>query len=74
MQRILATIAEAENRISEVALEFKNDVREELSRTTSRINTLIESSRGLLDRVEQTALVSPVKGTVKQLFLILLAG
>ena len=74
MQRILATIAEAENRISEVALEFKNDVREELSRTTSRINTLTESSRGLLDRVEQTALVSPVKGTVKQLFFNTIGG
>ncbi|WP_271271381.1 HlyD family type I secretion periplasmic adaptor subunit [Aliamphritea hakodatensis] len=74
IQRILATIAEAENRISEVSLEFKNDIREELSRTTSRINTLTESSRGLLDRVEQTAVVSPVKGTVKQLFFNTIGG
>ena len=74
IQRIIAMIAEADDRISEVSLEFKNKVREELSRTTSRINTLAESSRGLRDRVDQTALLSPVKGTVKRLYFNTIGG
>lgn len=74
IQRINAAIAEAEEKLSEVELEFKNNIREELSRTTTRINALAESSRGLSDRVAQTALRSPVRGTVKRLFYNTIGG
>lgn len=74
LQRINAAIAEATNKQDEVALEFKNKVREELSRTTARINTLTETGRGLSDRVEQTAIRSPVKGTVKRLYYNTIGG
>lgn len=74
LQRINAAIAEATNKQDEVALEFKNKVREELSRATARINTLAETERGLSDRVEQTAIRSPVKGTVKRLYYNTIGG
>lgn len=74
LQRLNAAIAEATNKQDEVALEFKNKVREELSRTTARINTLTETGRGLSDRVEQTAIRSPVKGTVKRLYYNTIGG
>jgi len=74
LHRINAAIAEANNKRDEVALEFKNKVREELSRTTARINTLTETGRGLSDRVEQTAIRSPVKGTVKRLYYNTIGG
>lgn len=74
IQRINAAIAEAQDKLSEVELDFKNTIREELSRTTARINTLTESGRGLSDRVEQTAVRSPVKGTVKRLYYNTIGG
>lgn len=74
VQRIIASIAEATGRMTEVELEFKNSIREQLSRTTARINTLIEGNRGLSDRVEQTAVRSPVRGTVKRLFYNTIGG
>lgn len=73
-QRIKAAISEAKDKLNEVELEFKNNIREELSRTTARINALIESSRGLSDRVAQTAVRSPVRGTVKRLFFNTIGG
>lgn len=74
IQRIIASIAEATGRLKEVELEFKNRIREDLSRTTARINALKEGSRGLSDRVEQTAVRSPVRGTVKRLFYNTIGG
>ena len=74
IQRTKEAIAEAKDKLSEVELEFKNNIREELSRTTARINTLMESSRGLSDRVAQTAVRSPVRGTVKRLFYNTIGG
>jgi adhesin transport system membrane fusion protein len=74
IQRIRSAIEEASNKIEEVELEFKNNIREELSRTTARINALTESGRGLSDRVDQTAVRSPVRGTVKRLFYNTIGG
>ncbi len=74
IKRITAAIDEAQGKLDEVELDFKNTVREELSRTTARINALRESSRGLSDRVEQTAVRSPVRGTVKRLYYNTIGG
>jgi adhesin transport system membrane fusion protein len=74
IQRIIASIAEATGRVEEVGLEFKNRIREDLSRTTAQINALIEGNRGLSDRVEQTAVRSPVRGTVNRLFYNTIGG
>lgn len=74
IERLEAAVAEARDRLAEVELDFKNGMREELSRTTARINALTESERGLSDRVSQTAIRSPVRGTVKRLFFNTIGG
>jgi len=72
--RLKAAVAEAQQRTDEVVLEFKNGIREELSQTTAQLNALSESSQALSDRVKQTAVRSPVRGTVKQLHYNTIGG
>jgi len=73
-KRIISAISEAKEKIKEVELKFKNEIREDLSEVTTRINGLFESSVGLSDRVKLTAVRSPVHGTVKQLFYNTVGG
>lgn len=73
-KRIEATISEAKSKLNEVELVFKNKIREELTEVTTRIKGLYESSVGLSDRVAQTAVRSPVHGTVKRLFFNTIGG
>jgi len=73
-RRITAAIAEAKSKIREVELDYKNTIREELTKVTTRIKGLFESSVGLSDRVAQTAVRSPVRGTVKRLFFNTIGG
>ena len=74
IQRVSASISEAEGKASGVALEFANDAREKLTDTVTRINALNEAAAGLSDRVRQTNLLSPVTGTIKQLYYNTLGG
>ena len=74
INRITATIAEAKSKIQQVELDFKNKVRENLTDVTARINALRQSSLGLSDRVKQTAVRSPVRGTVKRLYFNTIGG
>lgn len=73
-KRIMAAIAEAKNKIKEVELDYKNTIREELTEITTRAKALRESSVGLTDMVAQTAVRSPVHGTVKRLFYNTIGG
>ncbi len=74
IEGIRAAISEAQNKLSEVELEFKNRFREKLSQTTSKINGLRESNLGLSDRVKQTSGRAPVSGTIKRLFFNTIGG
>jgi len=74
IERIRATIAEAEEKRLGVELEFANRAREELTDTVTKINALTEAAAGLSDRVRQTNLVSPVAGTIKQLLYNTVGG
>lgn len=68
IKRISSAIQEAQRRLSEVEVEYENTVREELTNTIARMNGLREAGLGLSDRVRQTEVRSPVKGTVKRLY------
>jgi adhesin transport system membrane fusion protein len=72
--RLRSAIEEAQGKLQEVELNFTSEVREELTRTITRMNGLKESGLGLSDRVNQTAVRSPVRGTVKQLFYNTIGG
>lgn len=63
--RSLAAIAEAKQKIEQVKLDLVNQSREELGEVLARIKAMSEGEAGLSDRVTQTDVKSPVRGTVK---------
>jgi membrane fusion protein, adhesin transport system len=65
--RLEAAVAEANRKIQEVELTFRNIARSELSEVNAKLGALSEGSTALEDRVKQTEIRSPVNGTVKQL-------
>ncbi|MDB5888033.1 MAG: HlyD family type secretion periplasmic adaptor subunit, partial [Rhodocyclales bacterium] len=72
--RIESAMAEAQRKIQEVELTFRNQARTELSDTVAKLSRLSEGSVGLADRVKQTDIRSPVNGTVKQLLVNTVGG
>jgi adhesin transport system membrane fusion protein len=74
ISRIQSAINEANHKIEEVSLAFRNEAGKELAETMTRLNSLSESSVGLADKVERTVLRSPVKGTVKRLLVNTVGG
>ncbi len=65
--RLESAVAEANRKIQEIELTFRNVARSELSEVNAKLSTLSEGSAALEDRVKQTEIRSPVNGTVKQL-------
>jgi len=65
--RLESAVSEANRKMQEIDLTFKNIARSELSEVNAKINALSEGSTALEDRVKQTDIRSPVNGTVKQL-------
>lgn len=74
INRLAAAIKEAKQKALEIELNFKNNIREDLSITMSRLSVLEGSNVGLTDRVNQTAIRSPVRGTIKRLFFNTIGG
>ena len=74
ISRVQAAINEAQRKIEEVELAFRNDASKELSEVMSKLNSLAEGSVALSDRVKQSSIRSPVKGTVKRLLVNTVGG
>lgn len=74
ISRTQSAIAEANRKIQEVELGFRNTASKEFSETMARLNALTQSSAGLTDKVKQSAIRSPVKGTVKRLLVNTVGG
>jgi adhesin transport system membrane fusion protein len=72
--RVQAAIAEAQKKIEEVELNFRNEAGKELSDTNAKLAQLEEGSVALSDRVKQSSIRSPVKGTVKRLLVNTVGG
>ncbi|MFZ2268453.1 MAG: HlyD family type I secretion periplasmic adaptor subunit [Azonexus sp.] len=72
--RVQASINEAQRKIEEVELSFRNDAGKELSEISGKLNGLAEGSVALSDRVKQSSIRSPVKGTVKRLLINTVGG
>jgi adhesin transport system membrane fusion protein len=71
---VQSAISEAQRKIEEVELAFRNDAGKELSETMAKLNSLAEGSIALSDRVKQSSIRSPVKGTVKRLLVNTVGG
>jgi adhesin transport system membrane fusion protein len=74
ISRIEAAIAEAERKIQDVELSFRNGARNELSDTMAKLNSLSEGSAALADRVKHAEVRSPMHGTVKRLLVNTIGG
>lgn len=74
ISRLHAAIAEAERKVQEVELNFRNQASIELADTMAKINSLSEGSTALSDRVKHSSIKSPVKGTVKRLLVNTVGG
>ncbi|MDR2186754.1 MAG: HlyD family type I secretion periplasmic adaptor subunit [Azonexus sp.] len=72
--RSQAAIGETQRKIEEVELNFRNDAGRELSEAVGKLNSLTEGSVALSDRVKQSSIRSPVKGTVKRLLVNTVGG
>lgn len=69
ISRIQSAIAEATAKIQEVELNVRNQLRNELSDTMSKLASLSEGSRALADRVKHAEVRAPVRGTVSRLLV-----
>lgn len=72
--RLESAVAEANRKVQEIELAFRNNARSELSETNAKISALSEGSTALEDRVKQTEIRSPVNGTIKQLKVNTIGG
>ena len=72
--RAQAGIVEASHKMREVELNFRNESGKELAETQARISQLTEGNVGLSDRVKQSELRSPMRGTVKRLLVNTVGG
>lgn len=72
--RVQAAITEAQRKIQEVELNFRNESRKEMAEVLGRLEALSENRVGLDDKVKHSAIRSPVKGTVKRLLVNTVGG
>ncbi len=74
IERIQSSIAEAKRKIQEVELTFSNRIRRELSDTQGKLSSISEEKTALADRVKHADVKSPVRGTVKRLYVNTVGG
>lgn len=74
ISRLRAAIREANQKIQDVELSFRNQVRKELSEVSAKLGTLSEGSLALEDRVKHAEVRAPVRGTVKRLLVNTVGG
>ena len=72
--RFQASINEANRKIENVELEFRNNLSKDLSETMAKLNSLSQSSVGLQDKVTQSVIRSPMNGFVKRLLVNTVGG
>ncbi|MBR8464577.1 HlyD family type I secretion periplasmic adaptor subunit [Campylobacter sp. faydin G-24] len=72
--RVESTIKEAQNKITESKLAFKNNAKKELNEVSAEIARINESQINLSDRVERTYVRSPVNGIVSKLMVHTVSG
>ena len=72
--RVQASISEAQRKIQETELTFRNDARKELAEVMGKINALNEGAVALNDKVDKSQIKSPVRGRVQRLLANTVGG
>jgi membrane fusion protein, adhesin transport system len=72
--RVQAAIGEAQRKIQETELSFRNEARRDLADVMGKLNALTEGAVALTDRVNKSNVKSPVRGRVQRLFANTVGG
>jgi adhesin transport system membrane fusion protein len=72
--RVEAAIGEAQRKIQETEIAFRNEARKELADVMGRINALGEGRVALDDKVDKAQVKSPVRGRVQRLLANTVGG
>jgi membrane fusion protein, adhesin transport system len=72
--RVQASIGEAQRKIQETELNFRNDARKDLAEVLGKINALNEGAVALNDKVDKSQIKSPVRGRVQRLLANTVGG
>ena len=72
--RVQASIGEAQRKIQETEISFRNDARKELAEVMGKLNALNEGSVALADKVDKAQVKSPVRGRVQRLLANTVGG
>jgi len=72
--RVQAAIGEAQRKIQETEIAFRNEARKELAEVVGRLNALNEGAVALADKVDKSQIRSPVRGRVQRLLANTVGG
>ena len=72
--RVQAAIGEAQRKIQETELGFRNEARRDLAEVMGKLNALNEGAVALNDRVDKSQIKSPVRGRVQRLLANTVGG
>jgi adhesin transport system membrane fusion protein len=72
--RVQASIGEAQRKIEETEISFRNEARKELAEVVGKLNALNEGQVALSDKVAKSQVKSPVRGRVQRLMANTVGG
>lgn len=72
--RVQAAIGEAQRKIQETELTFRNESRKEMADVLGKLNALTEGAVALTDKVDKSQIRSPVRGRVQRLLANTVGG
>lgn len=72
--RVQASIGEAQRKIQETEISFRNEARKELAEVVGKLNALNEGQVALSDKVAKSQVKSPVRGRVQRLLANTVGG
>ena len=72
--RVQPAIGEAQRKMQETEISFRNDARKELAEVMGKLNALNEGSVALADKVDKAQVKSPVRGRVQRLLANTVGG
>jgi adhesin transport system membrane fusion protein len=74
IHRVESAILEAQGKVKETELSFRNDARKELAENLGKLNAINEGAVALNDRVDKSQIRSPVRGRVQRLLANTVGG
>lgn len=72
--RVELQYQEALKKIEEAEIRFRTTAREELNEKRAALAKIVEANQALEDRVRRTSVVSPLRGTIKQVLVNTIGG